>query len=71
MDKEASIDFAPVAGEHVVVHAAASIHEDQNLGTASDSCHLRLGLAQAGQGDDRAEYGHRCQDAPQPACYLA
>jgi len=70
VQKEAAIVLSPVAREHVIVHATAAIHEDENLGAATYARNLRLWFAQPGKGNHRAEYRHRREDSPQPTCDL-
>jgi hypothetical protein len=51
----------------MVVHAAATVHEDEDLGATAYASHLRLWLSKTRQGDDGTEYRYGGEYPPQPA----
>jgi hypothetical protein len=51
----------------VVIHAAAAVHEDEDLGAAAHARNLGLGFSETRQGYDDTEYRYGGEYSPQPA----
>jgi hypothetical protein len=51
----------------VVVHAAAAVHEDEDLGAAAYARNLGLGFPKPGESYDDTEYRYGGEYSPQPA----
>jgi hypothetical protein len=50
----------------VVVHAAATVHEEEDLGAATHARHLGLRFSKTGQSYDDTEYRYGGEYPPQP-----
>jgi hypothetical protein len=51
----------------VVIHAAAAVHENQDLGAATYTRNLRLGFPRTGESYDDTGYRYGGEYSPQPA----
>jgi hypothetical protein len=51
----------------VIIHAAATVHQDQDFGAPTYARNLCLWFSRACKGYHRAEYGYGGKDSPQPA----
>jgi hypothetical protein len=66
MQQQTSIEFPPITGQHVVVHAAAAVHQDEDLGAATYARKLGLWFSKTAQSYDNTEHRHGGEYSPQP-----